>query len=102
MDIRQLRYFLAVAEELHFGRAATRLNISQPPVSDQIRLLEEEIGAKLFFRTKRKVELTVAGTVLQAHASRIMADLHQAAHLALQAANGMVGHLAIGYAPSCS
>src|SRR5712671_2514644 len=102
MDIRQIRCFLAVAEELHFGRAAKRLHISQPPVSDQIRRLEEDLGTKLFYRTKRKVELTNAGQILAPEARRILAQLQDAAHLARDASQGKIGRLAVAYAPSCS
>jgi Transcriptional regulator len=72
MDIRQLRYFLSVAEELHFGRAAERIHISQPPLSRQIMDLEEELGVKLFERTPKGVLLTPAGNYLKIEASRLI------------------------------
>ncbi|MFT8319705.1 MAG: LysR substrate-binding domain-containing protein [Bacillus sp. (in: firmicutes)] len=78
MELRHIRYFVVLAEELHFGRAAERLHIAQPPLSRQIRELEEEIGAQLFFRTKRYVELTIAGKVFKKKADQILNQVEQA------------------------
>src|SRR5262245_681883 len=95
MELRHLRYVLAVAEELHFGRAATRLNISQPPLSQQIRQLEEEIGATLFLRTNRQVRLTEAGEAFVREARQIIAQADHAAKVAVRASKGEVGQLTV-------
>jgi DNA-binding transcriptional LysR family regulator len=100
MELRHLRYFLAVAEELHFGRAALRLRIAQPPLSQQIRKLEQELGVDLFTRTKRRVELTPAGCAFLEEARHVLAQAGRAVRSAQQAGRGEIGHLAIGFVPS--
>lgn len=102
MELRHLRYFIAVAEELHFGRAAERLHIAQPPLSHQIRQLEEEIGVRLFQRTKRRVELTAAGEVFLRESLKAMAQIEQAVGEAQRASRGEVGQLVIGFIQSAA
>jgi DNA-binding transcriptional LysR family regulator len=97
MDSRRLRYFMAVAEELHFGRAARRLNISQPPLSVQIRTLESELGTQLFTRDRRNVALTEAGRVLQIEARKILLQLDQTRIMIQRVGRGEIGRLAIGF-----
>ncbi|MEU0407670.1 LysR substrate-binding domain-containing protein [Streptomyces griseorubiginosus] len=96
MDLRHLRYFVAVAEERHFGRAAERLHMAQPPLSQQIRQLEAELGVELLRRTTRRVDLTEAGRAYLERARVILADVEGAAHHARLVAAGFVGHLTIG------
>jgi len=97
MDLlRQLRYFVAVAEERHFGRAAARLHMAQPPLSQQIRRLETELGVVLFERTTRRVDLTPAGAVYLDRARSILSSVEEAAHESRRVAAGVVGHLTIG------
>ncbi len=97
MDLRHLRYFVTVAEELHFGRAAAKLHISQPPLSMQIRALESELGVTLLRRTQRHVSLTQAGTALLAEARHILARVEQAVLTTKRAGRGEIGELAIGF-----
>ena len=100
MELRHLRYFVAVAEELNFTRAAERLHIAQPPLSTQIRLLEEELGAQLFERDKRRVFLTQAGRELLDRARAILAAAEDAKVATRRAASGETGELKLGYAAS--
>ena len=97
MDLlRHLRHFVTVAEERHFGRAAERLHMAQPPLSQQIRRLEAELGVELFVRTTRRVDLTPAGRVYLERARGLLASVDEAAREARLAAAGVVGHLTIG------
>lgn len=96
IELRHLRYFLAVAETLHFGRAAERLGMSQPPLSQQIRQLETLLGARLFLRANRRVELTDAGRVLQEQAREVLARVDTAIDLTQRAQRGETGELRIG------
>ena len=97
MDLRQLRYFLAVAQEGHFGRAANRLHIVQPALSMQIRALEESLGAQLFIRTSRRVELTEAGALFRVEAERTIAQAEHAKLVVQRAARGELGSIRIGF-----
>lgn len=97
LELRHLRYFVTVAEELHFGRAAQRLHISQPPLSMQIRALEELIGAQLLNRTQRRVELTEAGRVFLREARQILERTSEAVLAAQRASRGEAGELALGF-----
>jgi DNA-binding transcriptional LysR family regulator len=100
MELRHLRYFVVVAEELHFRRAAERLHMSQPPLSQQIRALEEEVGATLLLRNQRRVELTAAGAAFYQRARDILAAVEDAAREARKVQRGEVGRLAIGFVGS--
>ena len=97
MELTQLKYFTAVAEELHFGKAAKRLHISQPPLSIQIRKLEEELGTALFHRTSRVVELTEGGRIFLAEARKILESAEQARERMSAFADGKSGFLTIGF-----
>lgn len=96
MELRHLRYFRAVAEELHFGRAAERLHIAQPPLSQQIRQLERELDVSLFTRSTRRVELTAAGEAYLTRAIAVLDAVDDAGNQARRIALGVEGHLTIG------
>jgi DNA-binding transcriptional LysR family regulator len=95
MELRHLRYLIAVAEELNFGRAAIRLRISQPPLSQQIRQLEEELGVRLFDRTKRQVKLTEAGKLFVVEAQQILSQVDHFVSLASRIGEGTIGRLTV-------
>jgi DNA-binding transcriptional LysR family regulator len=97
MELRALRYFVVLAEELHFSRAARRLSLTQPPLSQAIAKLERELGVRLFERSRRKVELTLAGATFLEEARAMLARAAQAVDLVQRAQRGEVGRLAIGY-----
>src|SRR5262249_1900985 len=100
MELRRVRSFIAVAEELHFGRAATRVHIVQPALSRQIRALEEEMGLRLFERDRRRVALTPAGAVFLDEARALLEHVDRAVEAARRAARGELGSLRIGYVPA--
>ncbi|WP_263146743.1 LysR substrate-binding domain-containing protein [Pseudomonas sp. RIT-PI-AD] len=97
IDFRQLRYFVALAEQLHFGRAARRLNLTQPPLSRQIAALEAELGTPLLIRNSRNVTLTPAGQRFHRHARQLLGDLDAAVRDTRSVALGEHGRLALGF-----
>lgn len=102
MELRHLRYFMTVAEELHFGRAAERLHVSQPPLSQQIRQLEAELGVELFQRNQRHVQLTRAGERYYHEVRVVFERLERASRLARDVADGQSGSLAVGFVASAT
>lgn len=100
MDFRRFRYFITVAEELHVARAAARLGIAQPALSQHIRALEERLGVRLFLRANRRISLTEAGSAFLAEARAALAHAEQAERAARRAARGETGRVAIGYVSS--
>ena len=99
MELRHLRYFVAVAEELHFRRAAERLHIAQPAVSEQVRKLEAELGVRLLERTQRSVSLTDAGAAMLEEGRRVLVQADAAQRAARDAHDRTVGRLRVGYLP---
>lgn len=97
MDLRHLRYFVAVAEELHFRRAAERMCIAQPALSIQIKALENYLGGQLILRNNRRVELTDAGQLFLGQARRILEDIDDVTRMTRRALKGEVGHLTLAY-----
>ena len=100
IELRQLRYFVAVAEELHFGKAAQRLHMSQPPLSQAIQLLEDMLTTPLFLRNRRTVALTPAGNALLPEARRMLAQAAELPGLVLRAAGGESGRLSLAFVSS--
>jgi DNA-binding transcriptional LysR family regulator len=102
MELRHLRYFVMVAEERHFTRAAARLNMQQPPLSQQIRALEEELGFELFKRHPKGVDLTAGGQVFLQEAQDILARVKEGSLKASRAAHGIEGQLGVGFTSSAA
>ncbi|OCS84770.1 LysR family transcriptional regulator [Caryophanon tenue] len=102
MDIRQLRYFVTVADEGQITRAAKKLNMAQPPLSHQLKIMEEELGTALFFRNSRSVELTEAGQLLYQRAVSILHQLEDTVVEVKETGDGLRGQLAIGTAKTCA
>jgi DNA-binding transcriptional LysR family regulator len=102
MELRHLKAFIAVAEELHFGRAAERLHIAQPPLSQQIRQLEKSLGVQLFERSTRSVRLTSGGEALLDHARRIIDGVEDAERAARAGGRGEYGKVTVGFAGASS
>jgi DNA-binding transcriptional LysR family regulator len=102
MELRQLRYFAALAEDLHFGKAAARLGIAQPALSQQIKVLEGTFGTKLFLRTQRSVSLTAAGALILEEARQVLAQADRARAVALQAGRGELGVVEVGFVGSAT
>ncbi|MDB5608456.1 MAG: hypothetical protein JWP25_5356 [Bradyrhizobium sp.] len=100
MELRRFKYMAVLAEELHFGRAAERLGIAQPALTQQIQALERDLGVQLFLRTKRSVRLTVAGRVTLGEAIRTLQQADRTALVARQAGRGQLGHIEIGFVGS--
>lgn len=97
LDVRQLHYFVAVAETLHFGRAAARLHMAQPPLSRHIAMLEQELGVKLFERTSRRVALTAAGSQLLRDAYQLLATLEEIPGRVRATSRGLMGEVKVGF-----
>ncbi|MEU9205175.1 LysR substrate-binding domain-containing protein [Streptomyces sp. NPDC048332] len=98
MELRHLRYFVAVADERHFGRASTLLHVTQSTLSAQVQALEREVGGRLFSRTSRRVELTEAGELLLPEARRALAQADRALQVARESVHGETGTVRIGFA----
>lgn len=97
LNVQQLKHFVAVAEELHFGRAAERIGISQPPLSQSIRRLEAALNCELFYRTRRRVELTSSGEALLEHARAIISQVEYIKHSIHRAGETIISSVRIGY-----